>query len=218
MPRRLCFLVAGLVVLTGCSRSVSKAYTTQTSTTLSPAVTAPAPVAPPTPTERITFTGAAFDLHAAGAVSPAVIDATWAGVLDTLDRYLEAAVLIPLGTGGPAGDLTALFTGPAIGRVIAGGPDRFAFIDENLPPVSDLRKEAASAGFTALAGPDGVLSVVTAGLDLRVVGQVNGAPVRVVRTGELVLVPENGTWRIDGYDIRVVRTLAEHTTTTTVRT
>jgi len=217
MPRRKYFLVAGLVVLTGCSRSVSQAYTTQASTTQSPATAAPAPVLPLPPTDPIAFTGAAFALHTAGKVSPAAFDAAWAGVLDTLNRYLEAAVLTPLRSGGPAGDLTPLFTRPAVDRVLPGGADRFAFIDENLPPVSDLRKEAAVAGMNALAGPDGAMSVVTAGLDLRLIGHVDGAKVTVVRTGEVVLVPDGGSWRIDAYDLKVVRTLAEDTTTTTVR-
>jgi hypothetical protein len=208
------FLVAGLVVLTGCSQPTSHAFTTQT-TTPAPVVTTP--VLPTSPAEPITFTGTAFDLHTAGEVSSAVFDATWAGVLDTLNRYLEGAVLTPLRSGGPAADLTPLFTKPAVDRVMTVGPDRFAFIDENLPPVADVRKEAAGAGLTALAGTDGTISVVTAGLDLRLMGHIAGAPVTVVRTGELVLVPEGGAWRIDAYDIRVVRTIADDTTTTTVR-
>jgi len=73
------------------------------------------------------------------------------------------------------------------------------------------------AGLNALAGPDGIMSVVTAGLDLRLIGHVDGAPVKVVRTGELVLVPQGGSWRIDAYDIRVTRTVGENTTSTTVR-
>jgi hypothetical protein len=123
--------------------------------------------------------------------------------------------LTPLRTGGPAGDLAPLFNPPARAQVVPGGPDRFAFIDENLPPVSDLRSERAVAGLTALAGNDGTVSVVTAGLELRLIGHVDGAPVTIVRTGELVLMPEGGTWRIDAYDIKVVRTVAEVTTTTT---
>ena len=166
----------------------------------------------------ITFTGDAFDLHAGTEVPPfRSYDAVWSGVLDTLNRYLEVAVLTPLRTGGPAGDLRPLFTKPAADRVMAGGPDRFAFIDENLPPVSDVRKEAAVAGLTGLAGADGVMSVVTAGLDLRLIGHINGAPVTVVRTGELVLMPEGRTWRIDAYDMKVVRRIAGEITTTTVR-
>lgn len=210
-------MVAGLIFLAGCGRSASHAYTTQT-TVARPqqqAVAAPAlPVEPPAP---IAFTGAGFDVHTSGRVSQAVFNETWRGVLDTLNRYLEAAVVTPLRTGGPAGDLTPLFSGPALARVAPGGPDRFAFIDENLPPLSDVRSQAAAAQLTALAGSDGTMSVVTAAIDLRLIGHIAGSPVTVARTGEFVLMPERGTWRIDAYDVRVTRTQAEDTTTTTVR-
>ncbi len=210
-------LVAGLVLLTGCRGPGSHAFTTQTTAPQAPVETAPATTAPVPPPLPIAFTGTGFDLHTAGPVGPAAFDAAWAGVLDTLNRYLEAGVLTPLRSGGPAADLTPLFTPSAAERVIPGGADRFAFIDENLPPVSDVRAESAVAGLTALAGPDGIMSVVTAGLDLRLIGHINGALVRVNRSGELVLMPEGGTWRIDAYDISVTRTLADETTTTTVR-
>jgi uncharacterized protein YceK len=206
MPRRMCLLVAGLVLLTGCSRSLSHAYTTQTSTTQAPASS-----------DQLAFTAVAFDLHAAAPVASAAVDAARAGVLDTLNRYLDAAVLTPLRSGGPAGDLSPLFTRPAVDRVMAVGPERFAFIDENLPPLTDLHKDAAGAGMTALAGSDGTMSVVTAGLDLRLTGRLAGELVTVVRTGELVLVPEGGAWRIDAYDLKVTRTLPSGTTTTTAR-
>ena len=204
--------MTGLLLAAGCGRSSSPAYTTQTTL---PYVPAPALVLPLPPPAPIVFTGDAYDLHTAGPVTPATFDATWAGVLDTLNRYLEAAVVTPLRTGGPAGDLAPLFSRPAFEQVGPGGADRFAIIDENLPPVSDLRSERAVAGLTALAGRDGTVSVVTAGLDLRLIGHIAGAPVTVVRTGELVLMPQGGTWRIDAYDVKVVRTLAEDTTTTT---
>ena len=211
-------LVAGLVMLTGCRESRSLAFTTQTTVPQAPVETAPAPTVPVPPVPPpLAFTGAGFDLHAAGPVEPAAFDAAWAGVLDTLNRYLEAGVLTPLRSGGPAGDLTPLFTSSAAERVMTVGPDRFAFIDENLPPVSDVQAEAAVAGLTGLAGPDGTMSVVTAGIDLRLIGHINGALVRVNRSGELVLMPEGGTWRIDAYDIAVTRTVADETTTTTRR-
>ena len=209
-------LVAGLAMLPGCRESGSHAFTTQTTVPQAPVDGAPAPPPAPTPAS-ITFTGEEFHLHSAGKVDQAVQEAARAGVLDTLNRYLEAAVLKPLRSGGPAGDLTPLFTSPAAQRVMTVGPDRFAFIDENLPPVSDVRAESVVAGLNGLAGPDGILSVVTAGLDLRLIGHIDGALVRVTRTGELVLMPEGGAWRIDAYDIHVTRTLADDTTTTTVR-
>lgn len=215
----LLFLVAGLVVLAGCTRPTAAAFTTQTTQTTVPGVVTSTSifVLPPPPPAAIVFTGAGFDLHTAGRVPTAAFDATWAGVLDTLNRYLESAVLTPLRTGGPAGDLAPLFTGPAAAKVTTATPDRSAFIDEGLPALSDVRKDTALARLTALAGSDGAVSVATAVLDLRLTGHVAGAPVKVVRTGELVLVPEGGRWRIDAYELKVVRTLDEDSTTTTVR-
>ena len=182
MGRRIVVLLAGLVVLAGCSRSAPAAYTSGAG--------------------AIRFTGAGFDLHAAGPVGRAESDLTWAGVLDTLNRYLDAGVLTPLRSGGPAGDLAPLFTGPAAARVTAVTPDRFAFIDENLPPVTDVRSRKAVATLTALAGPDSAMSVVTADLDLHLTGWVGSSALTVDRTGELVLVPEGSTWRIDAYDLQ----------------
>ena len=217
MPRRTLFpLVAALVLLAGCSRSYSDAYTTQPPTTEAPAPTTTTPESPAA-AEPIAFTGTGLDLHTAAPVSQAAQDAAWAGVLQTLNQYLEAAVLTPLRSGGPAGDLTPLFTSLAVDRVMSLGPDRFAFIDENLPPASDLRQEAALVAMTALAGSDGVMSVIAAALDLRLTGQVNGGPMTLTRAGEVVLVPEGGAWRIDAWDLKVTRTLAGQTTTTTVR-
>lgn len=211
MYRRLLLLLLGGLLAAGCGGS-SHAAPGTTDTSAAP-YTIPVVSLPPPPT--IAFTGDAFVLHTAGPPTGASYDATWFGVLDTLNRYLDAAVLTPLRTGGPAGDLSPLFNPPALARVVPGGPDRFAFIDENLPPVSDLRSERAVAGLTALAGQDGKVSVVTAGLDLHLVGHVAGAPVSVVRTGEVVLMPEGNTWRIDAYDIQVTRSMADDTTTTT---
>jgi hypothetical protein len=210
MPRRIpLLLLAGLLPLVACSRSPSPAYIARAA----PRPPVPGPPAP------IAFAGKGFDLHTAGlhtngTVGQAEFDGAWAGVLATLNHYLDEGVVRPLRTGGPAGDLQPLFSGPAAARVVPGGPDRFAFIDENLPPVDDLRQETAVATLTGLAGTDGVMSVVTAGVDLRLAGNVAGAPVTVVRTGEVVLMPEGGVWRIDAYDIQVTRTRAQDRTTT----
>lgn len=210
----LCLLV-GVVALTGCAPSLSAAYTTQTTTTQPAAAVAPVDGDGPEP---ITIGGAGFVVHAGGPVDKPSFDASWAAVLDTLNRYLDAAVLTPLRSGGPAGDLTPLFTPLSAGRVTTVGPDRAAFIDEGLPPATDLRRERGVATLTGLGGRDALLSVVSAQLELRLTGRVDGAPLTLVRTGELVLIPEGGTWRIDAWDLRVTRSLAGVTTTTTVRT
>ena len=221
MPRRKpILLVAGLLVLTGCSEPVSHAFTTQTPITEAPAPTTTALEvvhAQIRAEDPIVIAGAGFDLHTAGRVGTAAFEAAWAGVLQTLNRYLEAAVLTPLRTGGPAGDLAPLFTPLSVAQVTTVGNNRAAFIDEGLAPATDLRKDAAVARLTALAGADGAMSVITADLDLRLSGLIDGAPLFVERAGELVLVPEGGTWRIDAWDLKVTRRLAQTTTTTTAR-
>jgi hypothetical protein len=213
MLRRIFAVVAGFSLLTGCTSAVSHAYVNKVTTTVPEATTGTSPPAP------IAFRGAGFDVHTAGTVSQATFDATWAGVLATLNRYLEAAVLTPLRTGGPAGDLSPLFTPLAVDRVTT-GPDRAAFIDEGVPQVTDLHADAAVARLTALAGADGSVSVVDASVDLRLTAEANGAPVSVTRTGDMVLMPDggnSGSWRIDAYDITARRTFAGAATTTTAR-
>jgi len=212
--RTLPVLVAAFTLSAGCTGTVSHAYTTQTT---QPGPTSTQGAVPPSaasvPAGPLAITGAGFDVHTAGKVSQATFDATWAGVLSTLNRYLEAAVLTPLRSGGPAGDLGPLFTSLADDR--ATGADRAAFVDEGLPAASDVQSEAAVATLTALGGADGTVSVVSASLNLRLKAQAAGAPLTVSRTGELVLLPDGGTWRIDAYDIRVSRTVADTATTTT---
>lgn len=203
-------LVAGVVVLAGCTAK-SAAFTTQVTTTTLPLTTA----VPATVEEPITIEGAGFVVHPGGPVDQPGWDAAWVEVLDTLNRYLEAAVLTPLRSGGPAGDLAPLFTPLSASRVTTVGPDRAAFIDEGLPPATDLRREQGLATLTGLGGRDALLSVVAAELDLRLTGRVDGAPLTVVRTGEIVLIPEAGRWQIDAWDLKVTRTLAGVTTTTT---
>ena len=200
--RNLIPLLGLLLLLSGCGQPPPAAV---------PAG-AQAPVPPPEP---IVITGAGFDLHTAGRVSPATFDATWAGVLDTLNRYMEAGVLAPLRSGAAAGDLAPFFTPLAVDRVAGGGPDRAAFVDEGLAPATDLRKERAVATLTALAGADGTISVVVANLDLRLTGLVGGGPFSLDRAGELVLMPEGETWRIDAWNLKVTRRLTDTTTTTT---
>lgn len=169
------------------------------------------------PDGDIVISGSGFDLQAVGPVGPGVADGAWKGVLGTLGRYLEAGILVPLRSGGPAGDLRPLFTAGAAARVTSPGADRSAFIDEGLPPATDIRSDAAAATLTGLAGADGKMSIVTARLDLRLRAEVDGAPVVIARTGELILRPEGDTWKIDSYDVRVSRDTTDAGTTTTAK-
>jgi hypothetical protein len=143
---------------------------------------------------------------------PPFPDDVKASVTATLERYLQEAVLGPLRSGGPAGDLEPVFTGLARARV--DGPDRAALVDEGLPAAGSVRAESATVGFAALAGADGAMTVVTAAVDLRLRAS-DDDPVTIARTGHLVLVPDGDGWKIDGYDVRTTREGGDGATTTT---
>ncbi|MGH9222336.1 MAG: hypothetical protein ACRD2W_00700 [Acidimicrobiales bacterium] len=181
-----------------------------------PARSAPSPAPATTTTEPSTeaaFTVGTVDVQAVEAEAE-LPSAARAGVQTLLDRYLTNAVVTPLRSGQPAGDLSSIFGGAALERM--NGPDRAALVDEGLPRVAQLKVSAAEADLTALLGPDGV-AVMAAGIKLVVTGAVDGAPLTVERTGELLLGADGDSWRVTGYHVRVTRDAAGAVTTTTVR-
>jgi hypothetical protein len=124
----------------------------------------------------------------------------------TLDRWFVEAVLDPLRTGQPVPDetLAALFTPVAFERVKT--DDRGALTDEGLPSTAtNLAAEAATVALSSVAGPDEVPAVIVAKIELRLHATGPQLDADVVREGELVLVPTEHGWRIDGYDLRTTR-------------
>jgi hypothetical protein len=206
LRRRPLVFAAALLVLstTGCGPGAAEAYRNHL----------PTDVAPEADTD-LAITGAGFEIQAAGDATKTAAGGAWKGVLATLNGYLEAGVLTPLRSGGAAGDLGRLLGSEVAARVTPPGADRAALVDEGLPPATDIRRDAGVATLSALAGPDGTISVVTARLDLRLRAQVEGAPLTIARTGELVMLPDGPIWRIDAYDLRVSRDSAGVSTTTT---
>lgn len=195
-------LLALLALSPGCASRVSSAYRSHLP-------------GPALANGDIAISGAGYDLQAAGPLAPGVADGAWKAVLTTLNRYLEAGVLGPLRSGGPAADLGPLFTAGAAARVTSTGSDRATFVDEGLPPAKDIRSDVVVAALTGLAGPDGTMSVVSARLDLRLRAEVDGEPVTIARAGDVVLRPDGDAWKIDGYDLHVSRDTPGARTATT---
>lgn len=157
------------------------------------------------------FTISSVTVHAYQA-APDLLAQAGSHLQGVLDRYLNNAVVGPLRSGRPAGDLSNLFVSDVLPRLL--GPDRGALLDEGLPPVDDLNVKTATADLVALAGPDGV-AVLVAGIRMEIEGHLEGTPLTVNRTGELHLAPEGDYWKISAYDIRVERRTANGVTTTT---
>ena len=131
-------------------------------------------------------------------------DATLANVQATLRGYFATAIVAPLRSGGPASDLSPFFTPVALERVA--GPDRPTMVEEGLPPASrSITGEVTNVALGTVAGPDEVTAVVTARIDLRLHAVGPALDVDIVRQGELVLVLDGETWKIDGFQVRTSR-------------
>jgi hypothetical protein len=144
-----------------------------------------------------------------------------AAVTTTLDTYVSKSIVDPLNSGQAAVGLDAVFTPVALGRLTPGSSDRAALVDDTRPAPGSVVPEKETAVLTALTAQDGTVVVVNAHVDLSVIFTIPTGRIRVERTGDLVLVPSAGGWRIDSYDM-----VANHntlppppppTTTTTVK-
>ncbi len=184
-------LVAAIIALPACTESKPAAPTAST-------IAAPPPTTEP---ERPGLT--AFRLVSAEVAAwnapPEFPDGARAGVQAVLDRYLTDAVLKPLRSGGPAGDLSAVFAPSTLERV--NGSDRAALVDEGLPKAERVTVEEASAAITALTG----LSIVSAGIHVLISAGVGGTSLRLERSGELQLAADGDFWKVIGYDVKVTR-------------
>jgi hypothetical protein len=196
MTRRfLAALALAAVLVSGCSKDKKK----DDAAPGKPAATTTS-AAPAAPTLTFTVT----ETNTNGTKGPD--DAQLAAIKKTLDGWLAAAVVAPLHTGQPAPDLAPLFTPPAFER-LADPAVRATLVDEGLPPAStSIAAEVANVLLSTVAGPDEVLAVVGARIDVKVHAVGPTLDVDVVHQGELVLVPEaDGSWKIESFALHTAR-------------
>jgi hypothetical protein len=196
MLRPVAALGMGVLLLAACTRGGGGPPAAEPTVPLTgPATTVAEPPA------VTSFTVVASQVHPAGdgTLAPSDLEAVQAA----LDGYLAAAVVRPLESGEPAGDLAGLFTPAALARL--DGPDRAALVDDGFPPAAEVRVGTAAADLSVLTGAGGAAQVVVASIDLRVRSFIDGTPVTFHRTGVLALVPHEGAWKVDTYDVRVTR-------------
>jgi hypothetical protein len=121
-----------------------------------------------------------------------------------VNQYVESAVVAALRTGVPATDLPTLFGPDAAGKL--SGPDRAVLTDEGVPKATgSITSSSADTAFTALADTSGRIVLVSASVSLNLQNPVAGGTLHVVRTGDLLLAPDGGPWKIAGYDLQVLR-------------
>ena len=197
MTRRLlATLTVTAVLLSGCSKDKDD---DGRATSKEPATTTTAAAAGP-PTLQFTVT----ETNPNGTKPPD--EAAMASIKKTLDGWLAAAVVAPLHSGQPAPDLAPLFTPPALER-LADPAVRATLVDEGMPPATtSITAEIANVLLSTVAGPDEVLAVVGARIDVKVHAVGPTLDVDVVHQGEIVLIPEpDGTWRIESFALHTAR-------------
>lgn len=136
------------------------------------------------------------------AIPPEVTD----GVLATLRKYVDAAIVAPLRTG-KADDaaLAAVFDAPAVARL--GGPERSVVLDEGLPKaIGRVSVTTPPVPITALADRDEKFVLVTAGVQFDVKARARKGVVQITRSGSFVLaLDEAGEWKITGWTLTTDR-------------
>ncbi len=194
----LALALALVVAAPGCSKKPAgddraNAPAPATASTAAPA----AAVAP-----KITLNVTGLDANATAGPD----EATVAAVRLALDTWLATAVVAPLHSGQPAGDLSPIFTPAALERL--GDPAvRRTLVDEGLPAAStSITSEQADVALFSVAGPDAAVGVIAAQLALRLRAVGPTLDVDISHVGELVLVPEpDGSWRIDAFALDTAR-------------
>lgn len=150
--------------------------------------------------------------QAKGPLDAATADA----VTDVVEELLLTTSARPLGLGEAGTGFANLFTLAAGAQ--AAGTDHDVFFDDDLPEFGELVAEEATLTLTALAGTvDPATALVIAKYRWNVRSADRPAD-RIVREGELHLIPDGQAWKIGAYTIVVTRTIAERTTTTTATT
>jgi hypothetical protein len=163
----------------------------------------------------------ALDVTRAELVSPHQAKAPLDdGVRDDVAGVVEDLLLVtsaePLVAGKAGGGFADLFTPDAAAR--AANEDREVFFDEGVPAFGRLRPTTKTIEMTGLAGTDDPAAALVVARYAWTVESAANPGDRIVRTGELSLVPGGDGWRIGAYTIVVTRTIADTTTTTTAAT
>ena len=137
-------------------------------------------------------------------------------VLASIRTYVDGAIVKPLRSGEPAGDLSTVFDPGTLARVT--GADRGVMVEEGLPKVTgDLTVTAKPVSFVGLGDQSGNLVLVTASVQLTVDGTIAGAkaPLHIDRRGDLVFAPDaSGAWKVTSYQMAVTRSGGGIDTTT----
>lgn len=189
--RALAGLVAAALALAACGG----ADTTDTPATK----TKPDPIG-----SEIDVTAGTVVIQSAGPPDIVLADEVRDQIVSSVRAYITIASVEPLLTGELAGDLNGLLTPAA--AVTAGGIDRGVLTDEGLPAATEtVVARASPITLTVLVDQASAMVLITAALDVGITTATAQGEVTIFRSGELTFAPDDGLWRIAGFDLAVTR-------------
>ena len=139
-------------------------------------------------------------------------------IMTVVGQYVDRGLVVPVKTGKPAADVSGLFDAGT--QAAIQGPDKDVLFESGKPALTgDFKPAAEPVIITALSDGNGQFVLATAAFVYRADVGVEGGTLTSARTIALTFAPENGAWKITGYDVSLTRQGAqvEGSTTSTAK-
>jgi hypothetical protein len=139
-------------------------------------------------------------------------------IMAAVGQYVDRGLVAPVKTGKPATDVSGLFDAGT--QAAIQGPDKDVLFESGKPALTgDFKPAAEPVLITALSDGNGQFVLATAAFAYRSDVGVEGGTLNTARTIALTFTPENGEWKITGYDVSLTRQGAqvEGSTTSTAK-
>jgi len=140
-------------------------------------------------------------------------------IMASVGQYVDKGLIAPVKTGKPPADVSDLFDGAT--QAAIQGPDKEVLFESGAPKrTGDFKPSADPVIITALSDGNGQFVLATATFNYRADVGVAGGTMSTARSISLTFAPDNGPWKITGYDVSVTRQGAQvegSTATTTAK-
>lgn len=139
-------------------------------------------------------------------------------IMAAVGQYVDKGLIAPVKTGKPPTDVSVLFDGGT--QAAIQGPDKDVLFETGAPKrTGGFKPSADPVLITALSDGNGQFVLATATFAYRADVGVDGGTMNTARTIALTFAPDNGPWKITGYDVSVTRQGAqvEGSTTATAK-
>jgi len=125
-------------------------------------------------------------------------------IMAAVGQYVDTGLVAPVKTGKPPTDVSGLFDAGT--QAAIQGPDKDVLFENGQPKLTgDFKPAAEPVVITALSDGNGQFVLATAAFTYRADEGVEGGTLNTARTIALTFTPDNGAWKITGYDVTLTR-------------